>query len=231
MKDAKMATKSIREEVDKELAPLSHQEEAERVVLKHAEVAEANLVQLLDEARTLAAEAKADQYEAKPDDHEKVQRGESRSLLIESAKTRVDDYNQELEKATATAREAEKAVKESQPRLKKLEDEYEQERISFQKEVESILAEEAGSRGSSFAEEIRNLAASEEDSPILQQMAQKIAVEKAVLEDHTLVFEEKNAALKAATAGAESSQAELAQLEQEEKNAEMPPLTHYYLSQ
>merc|ERR1711920_720945 len=125
------------------------------------------------------------QYEAKPDDHEMVERGESRSLLIESATARVADYKQELEKATAAAREAEKAVNETKPRLKKLEDEYEQERVSFRKEVESILAEEAGSRGSSFAEEIRNLAASEEDSPILQQMLHKIAVEKAVLEDCT----------------------------------------------
>merc|ERR1712039_871725 len=35
----------------------------------------------------------------------------------------------------------------------------------------------------------------------------------------------------AASAAAESARAELSQLEEEEKNAEMPPLTAYYLNQ
>lgn len=230
LKDVESAGKIARTEVDKKLAPLSHKEDAERVVLKQAEAAEANLVQMLDEARTLAAEAKGDQLEAMPDDHEKVQKGEKRSLLLESVKIRVSDCKQALSKAKAAATEADGALKKADPELKELEQRFELERATFQKEVEAMLQEEAGSRGSSFAEELKE-DVHEEDSPVLQDMLQKIAVLKAHVDDLKLVSEEKNAQLSAAAAASESAEAEMAQLEEEEKNTEMPPLTGYYLSQ
>merc|ERR1712060_133403 len=54
---------------------------------------------------------------------------------------------------------------------------------------------------------------------------------RAVFDDLRHQAEEKKAALVAAEAAVESAGADLNQLEIEEKTAEMPPLTAYYLSQ
>merc|ERR1712039_585891 len=102
------------------------------------------------------------------------------------------------------------------------------ERNSFRAEIEALIKEEADDLSE---EEIANLATSEDDSPVLQELSKTISVMKAVFDDLKHQAEEKTAALTAATAATESAKVELAQLEEEEKNAEMPPLTAYYLNQ
>lgn len=231
MKDSQEKAKNIRSQVDSDVAPLLHTEDAERLVLQHAQEAEAALVQELDEARTLAAEAKDDQYDIKPDALEKVKQGDRRSLLIESAKSRVADHQREVAKATTDAKDAEAAARAAEPALKEQEAALEHHRAEIRKEAEAVLAEEQGSRGSSFADEIQNMVSAEDDFPEVVEIKKKIASMKSTLADLYLISDEKNAALKAATTAAESAQEELAQLEMEENNAEMPPLTAYYLSQ
>merc|ERR1712228_861661 len=109
-KEAKDAASAVRKQVDDDLIPLKHKEEADRVVFDQAEKAEKNLIQLLDEARTVLQEAKAVQYEAKPEDIGKIEQGDRRSVLIEGGKQRVADSSATLKRATAAAKEAEKAA-------------------------------------------------------------------------------------------------------------------------
>merc|ERR1712087_732007 len=224
MKDSQEKAKNIRSQVDSDVAPLLHTEEAERLVLQHAQEAEAVLVQELDEARTLAAEAKDDQYEMKPDALEKVKEAGKRSVLLESAKARVADQREKVKKATADAQNAEKAVQSALPELKEQEAALEHHREEIRKEAEAMLAEEQGSRGSSFAEEIQNMIAGEDDFPDVVEIKGKIASIKSNITDLNLNFDETSTALKNEEAQAQLAQAELAQLEEDEKNAEMPPL-------
>merc|ERR1712056_154900 len=102
------------------------------------------------------------------------------------------------------------------------------EKQTFRAEIEALLKEEGEDLSE---EEIANLASSEEDSPVLRELTKQISVMRAVFDDLRHQVDEKNAALVAADAAAESARVELNQLEEEEKSAEMPPLTAYYLSQ
>merc|ERR1712050_76266 len=154
-----------------------------------------------------------------------------RSVLLESAKARVADQREKVKKATDDAKSAEKAVQSALPELKEQEVALEHHREEIRKEAEAILAEEQGSRGSSFAEEIQNMIAGEDDFPDVAEIKGKIASIKSNIADLNLIFDETSTALKNEEAQAQLAQAELAQLEEDEKNAEMPPLTAYYCSQ
>merc|ERR1712050_113604 len=159
-----------------------------RVALTHAQEAEATLVQELDEARTLAAEAKDDQHEMKPDALEKVKEAGRRSVLLESAKARVADQVEKVKKATAEASNAEKELKEQEAML-------EHHREEIRKEAEAMLAEEQGSRGSSFAEEIQNMIAGEDDFPDVVEIKGRIASMKSNIAHLNLIFDETSTAL------------------------------------
>merc|ERR1712083_956950 len=91
------------------------------------------------------------------------------------------------------------------PELKEQEAALEHHREEIRKEAEAMLAEEQGSRGSSFAEEIQNMIAGEDDFPDVVEIKGKIASIKSNIADLNLILDEKS--------------------------AEMPPLTAYYCSQ
>merc|ERR1712190_19669 len=124
--------------------------------------------------------------------------------------------------------DAENVLKNAEPALREKENTLEHEKQIFRAEIEALLKEEGEDLSE---EEIANLVSSEEDSPVLQELTKQICVMRAVFDDLRHQVDEKNAALVAADAAAESARVELNQLEEEEKNAEMPPLTAYYLSQ
>jgi len=232
-KEAKDAAAAVRKQVDDDLIPLKHKEEAERVVFEQAEQAEKSLIQLLDEARTVLQEAKAIQYEAKPEDIGKIEQGDRRSVLIEGAKQRVADSSATLKRATAAAKEAQKATNEAQEDLKKKEQDTKEELERFRAEVEEAYRQEMEGEGFS-EEELAEFAAAEEDaggSEELKKLKEESTLAKAVADDLALVNEEQQSALSAATAADEAAHAELTQLEEEEKKAEMPPLTAYYVNQ
>merc|ERR1712113_532891 len=123
---------------------------------------------------------------------------------------------------------AESALKDAEPALREKEHLLELEKQTFRAEIEALLKEEGEDLSE---EEIANLVSSEEDSPVLQELNKQICVMRAVFDDLRHQVEEKKAALVAVEAAAESAGADLKQLEKEEQNAELPPLTAYYLSQ
>merc|ERR1712060_125786 len=125
-------------------------------------------------------------------------------------------------------RDAENVLKNAEPALREKENTLEHEKQIFRAEIEALLKEEGEDLSE---EEIANLVSSEEDSPVLQELNKQICVMRAVFDDLRHQVEEKKAALVAAEAAAESAGADLNQLEKEEQNAEMSPLTAYYLSQ
>merc|ERR1712190_543753 len=118
--------------------------------------------------------------------------------------------------------DAENVLKNAEPALREKENTLEHEKQIFRTEIDSLLKEEGEDLSE---EEIANLVSSEEDSPVLQELNRQICVMRAVFDDLRHQVEEKKAALVAAEAAAESAGAELNQLEKEEQNAEMPPLT------
>merc|ERR1712190_281950 len=124
--------------------------------------------------------------------------------------------------------DAENVLKNAEPALREKENTLEHEKQIFRAEIETLLKEEGEDLSE---EEIANLVSSEEDSPVLQEITKQICVLRAVFDDLRHQAEEKKAALVAAEAAVESAGADLNQLEIEEKTAEMPPLTAYYLSQ
>merc|ERR1712190_675444 len=162
---------------------------------------------------------------------EKVKEAGRRSVLLESAKARVADQREKVKKATADAQNAEKAVQSAEPELKEQEAMLEHHREEIRKEAEAMLAEEQGSRGESFAEEIQNMIAGEDDFPDVVEIKGRIANIKSNIADLNLILDETTTALRNEEAQAQLAQAELVQLEEDEKNAEMPPLTAYYCSQ
>jgi len=210
-----------------ELAPLSHKVDADRVVLSHAKKAELECTHLLDEARTLAAEVRSDQQEATPEDVERVRNGDKRSLLIGSARARAADQQQTCENVRTAVAEAETALVAAATELRGKEEILERERHAFRAEIEALLKEEGEDLSE---EEIANLVSSENDSPVLQDLQQQISIVRAVHDDLQRQAEEKRATLAAAHAASETTAQELTALEEEEKNAEMPALTAYFLN-
>merc|ERR1712190_119626 len=127
---------------------------------------------------------------------EKVKEAGRRSVLLESAKARVADQREKVKKATADAQNAEKAVRSAEPELKEQEAMLEHHREEIRKEAEAMLAEEQGSRGESFAEEIQNMIAGEDDFPDVVDIKGKIQSIKSNIADLTLIYDEKSTALK-----------------------------------
>merc|ERR1711920_587778 len=76
------------------------------------------------------------------------------------------------------------------PELKEQEAALEHHREEIRKEAEAMLAEEQGSRGSSFAEEIQNMIAGEDDFPDVVEIKGKIASIKSNIADLNLIFDE-----------------------------------------
>jgi len=93
LEEANRGVQEARCTADTELASLRHAEEAEGVVLKQAELAEALLVQLLDEARTCVVESKGDQFEAEMAPGEiEMELGGGHTGFIECAEVEVQEF-------------------------------------------------------------------------------------------------------------------------------------------
>merc|ERR1739842_45697 len=125
--------------------------------------------------------------------------------------------------ATGFAAEAASVVRSVESGLNEQEELLTGHRTEIRREAESIMAEEREGRGDSFDGEIEQMVMESENGlPEVGEIKLKISVMQAKLVPLKLVLDEKNAALNAATAAAEAARAELAQLEEEQKNAEMP---------
>merc|ERR1711920_200108 len=163
-----------------------------------------------------------------------MQQGNRRSLLIENAKVPVVDHQEKVTEATAAAVEAESAARSVESALNEQEELLKRHQAEIRREAEAVMLEEREGRGDSFVEEMEQIIIeSESGFPEVGEIKKRISVMQAKLSGLKLVLDEKNAALDAATAAFESAQAELLQLEEEEKekNAELPPLASYYLGQ
>jgi len=108
-------TRAKREQIQN---PLRHAEEAEAVVLKRHEAAEASLVQALDAARTAAAEAHEDAG-GDDDDDADVNAGLEIDLLASSCKERLKDREQCAQEAEAAHKEAVDALNVAREQLQR----------------------------------------------------------------------------------------------------------------
>eukprot|EP00932_Pfiesteria_piscicida_P013311 SRR837773.2484.p1 GENE.SRR837773.2484~~SRR837773.2484.p1 ORF type:complete len:810 (-),score=378.26 SRR837773.2484:46-2115(-) len=231
LKEAEKTLADLRARQDTDLAPFRHAEEAESVLLKQYESQEAVLVQLLDEARTLAAEAVEDQAEPKAGaaGYEQI------SFTLESCKARLADRKRDVAAAEEAARAAADALSNAEQDLReperRLENLLEYRARLLQAEPprddsddeDSDYEERERERERARAEQAAAPPSESEDQE-LSALRQRISGLKATVEELRQVAADKQAASEAAAKALRGVEAEIKDLESQKTSAPLPSI-------